>query len=223
MITLLKNKIYETAVFSEFRLPAKTGKRVTAEGLKGSLRTFLLTYLVDKLNKTVVFFTHDADSAEKMRDDLEVLLPAEQVVFLPATERAVYDDHDPNPSLVKLRLETLQFLINGGKGVVVSPFSGFMERVPSPEKFVDGQYLLKKNSTFIFQSLHESLHQIGYERTDIVEDVGHYAIRGGIIDIFPWTKSDPVRIEFFGDTIESIRTFNVPSDVFNSRSRFIPR
>jgi len=211
MITLLKNKIYATEEFSKFRLPAKTGKPVKAEGLTGSLRAFLLTYLVDKLNRMVVFLTHDTDSAEKMRDDLEVLLAADQVVFLPSTERGVYDDHDPNPSLVKLRLEALQFLIKGGKGVVVSPFSGFMERVPSPEKFVDDHYLLKKKSTYIFQSLQESLRRIGYERTDIVEDVGHYAIRGGIIDIFPWTKSDPVRIEFFGDTIESIRTFNVIS------------
>jgi transcription-repair coupling factor (superfamily II helicase) len=211
MIELLKNKLYSTSGFQELRSSVDKAVPLSVDGLNGSLRAFMLSHLVDEGKRPVVFLTSDPDSAEKMHDDLEVLLKPEQVVFFPSTERAPYDDHDPNPSLVKLRLETLQFLINGGTGVVVCPLRGLMARVPSPERFVDDHYLLKKKSTLPFQSLIRNLKQIGFERTDIVEDVGHYAVRGGIIDIFPWTKSDPVRVEFFGDTIESIRTFNVIS------------
>ena len=53
--------------------------------------------------------------------------------------------------------------------------------------------------------------KLGYQRTEIVEDVGHFAVRGGIVDIYPRTNDDPIRIEFFGDEVESLRTFNVIS------------
>ena len=211
MIDVLKKRIYSTSAFNNCSIPQKSSESIYIDGLRGSLRTLFLTYLVEKFHKPVVFLTSDQDSAEKIRDDLEVLFDNQDVVFFPPFEREPYDDHDPNPSLIKLRLETLRHLIESGDGVLVSTVEGIMSRVPEPERFIDQQNFIKVNASYNFDKLLSNFQNAGYIREDIVEDVGQYAIRGGIIDIFPWTSSDPVRLEFFGDQVESIRTFNVIS------------
>jgi transcription-repair coupling factor (superfamily II helicase) len=211
MIDILKKRIYSTSAFQKFEIPQDSSQSIFIDGLKGSLRTFFISYLAENLHKPVVFLTSDQDSAEKLRDDLEVIFKDLHVVFFPASEREPYDDHDPNPSLLKLRLETLQHMVETGEGVIVCIVEGLMSRVPAPETFVDHQYYIKVNSTYNFEKLLSNFQKAGYSREEIVEDVGQFAVRGGIIDIFPWTSSDPVRIEFFGDQIESIRTFNVIS------------
>ncbi|TFG98914.1 MAG: transcription-repair coupling factor, partial [Calditrichales bacterium] len=94
---------------------------------------------------------------------------------------------------------------------VVCTIPGIMSRVPQPESFVDRQNYIKTDNRYQFDDLLRNLSSAGYTRTEIVEDVGHFAVRGGIVDVFPWTSNDPVRVEFFGDKVESIRTFNVIS------------
>jgi len=211
MINILKKRIYSTTSFKNFTIPQDSSQSIFIGGLKGSLRTFFLTYLAEEHHRPVVFLTSDQDSAEKIRDDLEILLEELKVVFFPSNEREPYDDHDPNPSLLKLRLETLQHLIEAGQGIVVCTLQGIMSRVPEPELFVDHQNYIKVKSTYNFNQILQNLQNAGYAREEIVEDVGQFAVRGGIVDIFPWTSSDPVRIELFGDQVESIRTFNVIS------------
>ena len=211
MIKILKKRIYSTTSFKNCKIPQDNSQAIFVDGLKGSLRTFFLSYLAEEHHKPVVFLTSNQDSAEKMRDDLEVLLEDKRVVFFPSNEREPYDDHDLNPSLLKLRLETLQYLIESGEGVVVCTLEGIMSKVPRPEVFIDHEYYIKINSNYNFDQILKSLGNAGYSREEIVEDVGHFAVRGGIVDVFPWTSSDPVRIEFFGNQVESIRTFNVIS------------
>ncbi len=211
MIQHLKKYIYNTQEFKKFHLPQKKSDQVIITGLQGSLRVFLLSYLAEIYHRPIVYLTSDQDSAEKIRDDLELILIDYPVSFFPAEERLPYDDHEPNPSLVRLRLETLQNLIATKESVIVCTLQGIMSQVAAPDHFIDRQYYIKKKSSHNFDHLINNLIAAGYSRTDIVEDVGHFAVRGGIIDIFPWTSNDPVRIEFFGDQIESIRTFNVIS------------
>ncbi len=211
MIQKIKNKIYSTSSFLNYSPPKDSSGNHFVEGLKGSLKAFFLTHLVETYHKSVVFLTADLDSAEKIRDDLEILIDKNRDGFFPSAERQPYDEQEPNPSLLKLRLETLQQLIGSNDGIITCTHQGIMGRVPRPESFIDQQNYIKTKSVYNFNQLLNRLHNAGYSRTDIVEDVGHYAVRGGIVDLFPWTSTDPIRIEFFGDQIESIRTFNVIS------------
>lgn len=211
MIQNIKDKIYSTPAFLDYNPPREAGDNLCIDGLKGSLKAFFLSHLVEIHSKSVVLTTADLDSAEKIRDDIELLLDKKQIGFFPSAERQPYDEQEHNPSLLKLRLETLQQLIGSDKGIIICTHQGIMARVPPPESFIDQQNYIKTKATYNFNHLLKRLHNAGYSRTDIVEDVGHFAVRGGIIDLFPWTSTDPVRIEFFGDQIESIRTFNVIS------------
>jgi transcription-repair coupling factor (superfamily II helicase) len=207
----INKRIYNSSFFREFICPGKAGEQIQITGVSGSLRSIFVAFLVEKLEKWVVFVTSDLDSAERLHDDLSLLLDKTKVSFFPPAEAAPYEDQDANPSLVRLRLEAQLNLLNNDSGVVVATHQGLLQYMQTPEDFVDHQFHINKSKEYPFEDLISGLVTAGYERCDVVEDVGHLAVRGGIIDIYPWTNDDPVRIEFFGNEVESIRTFNVVS------------
>ena len=205
----LKKKIFSTTSFSRFQLPSKQGDEIQISGLKGSLLSFFLAYLSETQNKILLYITTDRDSGERLRDDLELILDNDEVRFFPSYENIPYDEREPNPSLVRLRLESLQFLMEKDSGIIIADIPGLLLKVPNSESFVDHQCFLQINKDINFDKLLVDLTGAGYKRTEIVENVGQFAVRGGIIDIYPWTADDPVRLEFFGNKIESLRSFNV--------------
>ncbi len=207
----IKNRIYNSYYLKEFACPDKPGDKIQITGVSGSLRSVFNSYLVEKLDKWIIFLSSDLDSAERLHDDLLLLLDSGKVSFFPASESAPYEDLDANPSLVRLRMETQLNLLNNDSGIVVATHQGILQHLPTAEDFVDHQFHLRKSEDIPFDTLVSGLVSAGYERCEVVEDVGHLAVRGGIIDVYPWTNDDPVRIEFFGNVIESIRSFNVVS------------
>jgi transcription-repair coupling factor (superfamily II helicase) len=209
MLDHLKEIIARTPVFSDFKIPVTRGTSLHVSGLKGSLPAIFLSYLAEKHERCVVYLAADTDQAECLRDDLELLLDETRVSFFPSAEVIPYEEHEPNPSLLRLRWETLHTIMAVKQGVVVATLRGLLQKVPDPARFVDHCLLLSGKQEVHFEWLVNQLGQAGYERVDFVESVGHFSVRGGIIDIYPWTRDDAVRVEFFGNTIESIRTFNV--------------
>jgi transcription-repair coupling factor (superfamily II helicase) len=207
-IQQLKEIIAGSEFLRQFQLPA-AGAHLQIMGMAGSLRAFLFAHLATVQQKRVVFVTADSDSGERLRDDLELLAGAGNINFFPAAERLPYDDRSVNPSMVRLRLETMQNLLADETGIIVCTVPGLMSKVPSGEHFVDHQSHIEKGRPYSFDSLVEELSAAGYERCEFVEDVGHFAVRGGLLDVYPWTMDEPVRIEFFGNEVESIRIFNV--------------
>ena len=205
----LQQLLSQTISFSSFKLPVSAATRLHVSGLKGSLPAIFISYLVEKHNQSVLYISADSDNGECLRDDLELLLDNARVSFFPPAEITPYDDHEPNPSLVRLRLETLRNMIAVEKGVIIVTVKGILNRVPKPDVFVDHCILLTRNHSMDFNGLIDQLGKAGYERVSFVENVGQFSVRGGIMDIYPWTRDEAVRIEFFGNTIESIRSFNV--------------
>jgi transcription-repair coupling factor (superfamily II helicase) len=218
MFDKLKRILLQTPAFADFKLPAAGDHDIHVSGLKGSLPAVFLTFLLEKYGRSVLYLAADTDSAECLRDDLELLLgtapmipqaPPPQVSFFPAAEIIPYEEHEPNPSLVRLRWETLHNLISAKNIIVVATLKGMLQKVPDTTLFLDHCLQLSKNQTVNFDKLIQQLLQGGYERVEFVESVGHFSVRGGIVDLYPWTQDDAVRLEFFGNTIESLRTFNV--------------
>jgi transcription-repair coupling factor (superfamily II helicase) len=207
----LKERIFNSESFQNFQSPEHAGNEIQVAGLKGSLRSLFLAYLVEVHQKQLLFISSDSDSGERLRDDIELILGKEYVSFFPASEISPYDDREPNASLVRLRLESLRQIINQKQGVVIAPLKGVLTKVPSPEDFIDHQFSVARGDEFHFENLVQSLSRAGYIRSEVVEDVGQFAVRGGIIDVYPWSNDDPIRIEFFADTIESLRTFSIIS------------
>ena len=210
-MTDLAQKIYKLESFSRTGKLIDEQKNVHINGIPGSSRAFLCAFLNEQTNRPVLYIANNLDSAEQMRDDLEIIAVGKNMAFLPAIDFEPYDSGDPNPSLVSLRMEALQQFIESENWLAVTYPEGLSETFPTPEQHIDNQIFFKTGNEINYNQLQEHLQHIGFERCDVVEKVGDYCIRGGIIDIYAWNYSNPVRIEFFGNTIESIRQFDVIS------------
>lgn len=113
-----------------------------------------------------------------------------------------------SPDLKVTRLETLEYVKNHDKCIVVTNLMGYLRFLPSIEKSKNLNIRVIKNSSINRDEFISKLEEFGYSRTSLVTSTGEYAVRGFIIDIFPIDEEHPIRIEFFGDNIESIRFFN---------------
>jgi len=211
----LTEKIFSLNALQKLAQEIDHKHNVHVKGIPGSSRAFVCSYLLKKSVYPILYIAHDLDSAEQLRDDLELLIQDTKIAFLAAIGFEPYDTTLPNPSLVSLRMEALQHFIETDKWIAVTYPEGLAEALPTPEQHIDNQIYFKTGNNIDFNHLQDHLLQIGFERNDIVEKVGDYSIRGGIIDIYAWNYSDPVRIEFFGNTIESIRKFDVLSQRSN--------
>ena len=205
----LKTKVFTLAAFSELENNLVPQKPLHLSHVSGSMRAFIAIRLFNRLKHPVLYIAEDIDSAEKMFEDIRLLEPQAPRAFLPGLASEPYPSGNTRPELVSMRLDAMQTLLVNEQWIAVATHESMMERLPLPESFIDAQIYLKVGNTLHFESFREQLSKAGFDRVDIVEQVGEYSVRGGIIDIYAWNNDDPLRIEFYGDSIESLRTFDV--------------
>lgn len=181
---------------------------------RGYAKTLALASLFYTLAKTFAVIVPTPEEAVVMARDLEDLLGGDSVVLFPAREVMPFSSQDKEES-VWLRIACLSSLVRDSKPrIVVMPVIAVSRRIVSPDAFSKGLKVLKPQDSVPPEDLvRELVGKLGYERDYTVEQRGQVALRGGILDIFPPTSSYPIRIEFFGDQIESIRTFDLETQV----------
>jgi transcription-repair coupling factor (superfamily II helicase) len=151
---------------------------------------------------------------------------APSVVRFPATGRSPYDQEqivDSSPLIE--RADVLQRLTEGFRGVLVTSVEALGERVPPPESVRQDTLSVDLHQTVDLQQLTERLVGQGFERVEFVERPGQLAARGGILDVFPFSGEYPIRLEFFGDEVDSIREFDPQTQRSVSRlktARLVP-
>jgi transcription-repair coupling factor (superfamily II helicase) len=136
--------------------------------------------------------------------------PGLEVLTLPAWDCLPYDRVSPNAEIVSRRIDTLTRLA-GGKAaprVVLTTVNAVIQRVPPRALFADRVLRIGAGGKLPLDRLAGFLGNNGYGRTDTVREAGEFAVRGGIVDLYPSGASAPVRLDFFGDTIEGIRSFD---------------
>ncbi|HXW76170.1 MAG TPA: CarD family transcriptional regulator, partial [Candidatus Eremiobacteraceae bacterium] len=114
-----------------------------------------------------------------------------------------------NPAERSARLETIAALVAQTPGIYCVSHEAMRQAVPGATTFLDASLLLRTGEEYEWEALLLALASGGYERVDLVDAVGQFAVRGGLIDVFPATADMPVRLEFFGDRLESARTFSL--------------
>src|ERR1700719_1420559 len=130
-------------------------------------------------------------------------------LFFPEIERPAVQGSVPDPEIVAERLEVLQKVAEGKRAVIVLSESSIEDLVPSAQSLRKQTCILRRNDRLDRDALCETLLKSGYEKSPQVTTRGQFAVRGGILDIFSWHHSLPVRIELFGEEIESIREFEL--------------
>ena len=176
-------------------------------GLADSLKA--ATFAVAVQNKPLIIVTPDSKTLEAWRIDLQSLLPKVEICILP--ELDFFEVHAVARSLdlYAKRISILTRLLKGENIIVLSTASAAAKSIVSPDIFVKEQFCISVNDVIEREKFIEILNNYGYQRCGEVDRIGDFSVRGGIIDIFPVNASDPIRIEFFDNNVESIRIFNI--------------
>ena len=181
---------------------------VAVKGLAGSLAACLGPSLLGRA-PAVLFVCSDEEAAGLLRDDLETTCGPERIRYFPQPDIAPYEPRSPLPALVNIRIEALAALRSDPPVAVVTTIGAATRALIPPYLFDLATLGLREGGEADFGELLRDLAERGFERVPLVERPGEFAVRGGLIDIFGYGAPDPVRIEFFGDDVESIRAFDV--------------
>ncbi len=206
----LKKIIFETEEFtglSDLVRKKEPGKAITVKGVAGSLMAFVSAKLFQQ--GPVVLISGEEDTAEKLYDDCKQLL-GKQSVFLYGSPQK-HQHLEVESAVTATHIETLKKLSGHERSLIIASPEALAEKIPSPDSFERAVIELQSNSEHDFKNLIETLQSSGFERKDFVEGFGDFAVRGGILDVFSYAGENPVRLEFWGNTIESIREFDVLS------------
>ncbi|HSR53941.1 MAG TPA: transcription-repair coupling factor [Acidobacteriota bacterium] len=186
------------------------------EGVLGGLHpadtALLLAALFhSRQNKLLLWICRDNAEAEKRAQDLGFFLPRRwrpNVVILPETEADPYRGLSPHPDILARRALALWKLTHLSRALVVTTASAVSRRLPSRANFLSHCLHLEVGAMMPRGHLVEKLREVGYLQEDPVNEEGEFSLRGGIIDVYSPSRRHPVRIEFFGDEVESIREFD---------------
>jgi transcription-repair coupling factor (superfamily II helicase) len=190
-------------------------KSLTAGGIlplrraAGSLLAFICAEIFRDLQKQVVLIASDRDRAETLRDDCALLIGEQDVLYFGARPTHHAEAIDVTSSIGQI--ETLKTLTLRKHLLVVASPESIAEKVPTPDQFTENIIEITLHSGLDFPKLLVRLEEMGFERKSFVETYGDFAVRGGIIDAFPYIGENPVRCEFWGNTVESIREFDILS------------
>jgi len=209
---ILKNEIFQSEKLTGFAdevTKLKRGEPLHIQGISGSLLTFLMVYVFEKQQHQVVLIASNEDRAEKLRDDCALIAGEQNVRFFGSRPSHQAQVFDMTSSIAQI--ETLKALVSGKNFLILASPNSIVEKVPSPEKFKETIFEIVINRDYNFQQFIEQLERIGFERKNFVEGYGDFAVRGGIVDVFSFVGENPIRFEFWGDTVESIREFDVLS------------
>ena len=183
-------------------------KEQMVSGLAGSSRQVFLAALEDRLQQPLLVVTHNMFSAQKIAEDLQDCLSSDKVLLYPANELMAAEAAISSPETLAQRMDVLLSLAKGFRGIVVVPFSGIRRYLPAKEAFLHAELEISVNQQIDPDHFLHKLNELGYSRADRVESKGELSVRGGIIDFYPLTSKLAVRVEWFGDEIDSIRTFD---------------
>ena len=179
------------------------------DGLVGSSATMLFASLIKKCRPQVLFILQDAEEAGYFYHDLTQLLGDSDVLFFPSSYRRAIKYAQRDAASEILRTEVLARLTSGAGGYIVTYPEALTEMVVSKKSFDARQLVLEKGQMIAVGEIEKTLHEFGFREVDYVYEPGQFALRGSILDVYSYSCEFPYRIDFFGDEIDSIRTFEV--------------
>lgn len=192
-----------------FPIPTPAQKSRWPDLTRGSLPWALAQNLPENAFKVIL--TQDTEQALRLQTAWQFFRPEDNAVFLPDWETLPYERFSPHQDLVSERLSALWQVKNGQADVLVVPVATAMQKL-APVPFLLGRtFWLKTGQTLDIEALRGNLVEAGYSHVSNVIAAGEFAVRGGILDIFPMGAELPYRLDLFGDEIDSIKTFDPDS------------
>ncbi|MEK7679493.1 MAG: transcription-repair coupling factor, partial [Deltaproteobacteria bacterium] len=190
-----------------------SGRGASFTGMSGPVKAFFLASFLRRFKRPALAILADDEDAEAFRDSLAFFLNEEEVFLYPSTELLPFDEQSVHPDIRSSRLALLHRLLDKDAlpFITVASFGSLLERVAPREALSSSVVELKVKEEFDRERLISRLAELGYSRMSFVEERGEMSARGGLLDVFPPAFAQPLRIEFLGDEIESIRLFDISS------------
>jgi transcription-repair coupling factor (superfamily II helicase) len=212
MIETIKKRIEDAGPFRtliEKSASISAGERLSLRGISGSLMAFAAAGVFEASRSQVLLLVADSDRAEQLRDDCALLLGEQSVrLYSHGTghKGALLDMTAPIA-----QIEALKALAGHEVVVLIASADAVAHLVPPPSDFKTRSLEITAGQECPFSTLIDRLTSLGFERKDFVEEYGDFSVRGGILDVFPFVGDNPIRLEFWGDSIDSIREFDALS------------
>ncbi len=184
-------------------------KRIALQGLTASAQSMTIAEIFLRRKSDILVVADDADSAGYIYFDLVQLLGNEQLAYFPALYKHIHKSGATIAENEILRTDSLNKISNPKPCITVSYPEALSEKVVCKESFSTTKIELRRGEDYDMSLLIDRLQVAGFREVDFVYEVGQYSQRGSIIDVFSYSNELPYRIDFFGDNIESIRTFDI--------------
>lgn len=181
--------------------------REEISGLTFELKTIYINELFNKTSKSILIITNSLYEANKFYQSLQGY--NDKVLLFPMDDFLSSEAIAVSPELKMTRLETINSLLNDENYIVVTNLMGLLRFLPTKDSFKKKMINLEVNKEYSIKKLTNDLFNLGYSKNTIVNKTGEMAPRGYVIDVFPISSVNPVRIEYWGDQIESIREFDI--------------
>src|SRR6267154_1146056 len=191
--------------------------RLRVSGLTPTAKALLLVLFQRAAARPLIFVVNDNRAVEDLIPllkgfcELTSACDPDSVISLPARDVLPFQNLSPHPELQEERATALWKIATGAASIVVSPVAATAIRLRSADYYADLARTIHRGESFDLESLLSHLNTVGYISTDVVEMPGQYAVRGGILDVYSPESDRPVRVEFFGDEVESMRKFDPAS------------
>ncbi|NDV58120.1 transcription-repair coupling factor [Bacteroides sp. 519] len=189
-------------------------RHIYCGGLQASSASLFFSSVAGEINQSLVFILSDLEEAGYFYNDLKQILGDEKTVFFPSSFRKAIKYGQKDAANEILRTEVLNRLQKEEKGLCIVTYpDSLVEKVVSRKELKDKTLKLHTGEQVDTNFITEVLRSYGFQYVDYVYEPGQYAVRGSIIDVFSFSSEYPYRIDFFGDEVESIRTFEVQTQL----------
>jgi transcription-repair coupling factor (superfamily II helicase) len=200
----------------------RNAKNLYLKGLSGSSWSFVAASLFKTAERPFLIIFNDKEEAAYFLNDLESLLGDKNVLFYPGSYRRPYQIEETDNANVLLRAEVLNRVNSRQKPAIIVTYpDALFEKVISRKELDKKTLRISIGDALSLDFLNEVLFEYQFKRVDFVSEPGEFSVRGGIVDVFSFSHDEPYRIEFFGNDVDSIRTFDVESQLSTGSAKKI--
>ncbi len=224
-ISLIKQQLRKNGIFDQVFDRIVEQPSLNLKKSIGAFNSLLIDALSAK-KETVLVISETNEGARFLKADLDVIKDNNATILFPSSNTKPYDYHQLKDStLLVQRSEALQAISEQSSKVVITSVDAISEKIAPPSSLDEVSIIIKKNEEIDLDVFKEQLVNQGYSPVKFVDEPGEFAVRGGILDVFPYSGEYPLRLEFFGDTVDTIREFDADSQrsiAFLNEARIIP-
>jgi len=204
----------ENSTYQSLLKHVQTKENAEVTGLAGASLSIVIANLFNTVHRPLLVLLPDKEESAYILNDLETLVGEQRVLFFPDSYRRPYQIEDTDNANVLLRAEVLNQLSHSTKPLLIVSYpEALFEKVITRKQLEKNTLKIQKGDSLTIDFLNEVLFSYHFNRTDFVTEPGEFSVRGGIVDVFSFSNNEPYRIEFFGNEVDSIRTFDVESQL----------